>query len=254
MHLDPGNLIDKLELVYPILGLYDAPRVEPFEPLECPSEGKHACFFSFFESWNNGKTLHLTRDNSGCGGCGYWMFGKESRPRNAFIEFLADTEGLKDSQELMERWLDHENPYQVENGHLLVGPLREEQRKYLKTVTFFVTPDQLSVLTTGAQYYHSPTDPLTPVIAPFGSGCMLMLPSFKDLDYPQAIIGATDLAMRQYLSPGILSFTVTVPMFRQLCQLDENSFLYKPFLRNLKKSRGEKGIGTICSHAPAEVN
>jgi hypothetical protein len=31
---------------------------------------------------------------------------------------------------------------------------------------------------------------------------------------------------------------VTRPLFESLCQLDERSFLYKPFLARLKKVRG----------------
>jgi hypothetical protein len=116
------------------------------------------------------------------------------------------------------------------------GPLRPEKYESLKTVTFFVNPDQLSMLIIGANYRSVPGDPPA-VIAPFGSGCMELLPLFEDLVRPQAIIGATDIAMRQYLPPDILAFTVTVPMFEQLCSLDEKSFLFKPFLKNLKKSR-----------------
>jgi hypothetical protein len=37
-----------------------------------------------------------------------------------------------------------------------------------------------------------------------------------------------------------LAFTVTLPMFEQLCRLDEKSFLYKPFLRNLQKARSKQ--------------
>jgi hypothetical protein len=44
--------------------------------------------------------------------------------------------------------------------------------------------------------------------------------------------------MRRHLPPDILTFTVTRLMFRQLCALDERSFLYKPFLRRLKTARG----------------
>jgi hypothetical protein len=89
----------------------------------------------------------------------------------------------------------------------------------------------------GAQYNSSPGDPL-PVVAPFGSGCMELVSLFEDLRIPQAIIGATDIAMRQFLPPHILAFTVTTPMFEQLCELDEKSFLYKPFWKNLRKARG----------------
>ncbi|MBW1692437.1 MAG: hypothetical protein DRG87_04650 [Deltaproteobacteria bacterium] len=77
-----------------------------------------------------------------------------------------------------------------------------------------------------------------PVIAPFGSGCMELVSLFDGLDIAQAVIGATDIAMRQHLSPDILVLTVTKPLFAQLCELDEKSFLYKPFWKNLRKARG----------------
>jgi hypothetical protein len=66
------------------------------------------------------------------------------------------------------------------------------------------------------------------------------LAPFRDLSLPQAAIGATDIAMRQHLPPEILAVTVTRSMFQRLCSLDEHSFLYKPFLKNLKSSRRER--------------
>jgi hypothetical protein len=58
-----------------------------------------------------------------------------------------------------------------------------------------------------------------------------------DSDVPKAIIGATDIAMRHHLPPDILALTVNKPMFRQLCELDEDSFLYKPFWKRLRNAR-----------------
>jgi hypothetical protein len=110
---------------------------------------------------------------------------------------------------------------------------------FLKTITFFVIPDQLSLLMLGAQYNRRPTDP-APVIVPFGSGCGQLVALFNDLNIPQAVIGTTDIAMRQYLPPDILGFTVARPLFEELCALDESSFLYKPFWERLQKSRGKK--------------
>ena len=137
----------------------------------------------------------------------------------------------------MNQWLDYRKPYQQEYPHILIGPLKEGQDEYLKTVIFLVNPDQLSLLTLGANYNNAPGDPPA-VVAPFGSGCSQLLGLFGDLNRPQAIVGATDIAMRQYLPPDILAFTVTRPMFEQLCGLDERSFLYKPFWQNLRKARG----------------
>jgi hypothetical protein len=164
------------------------------------------------------------------------MCGITSRPREDFINFLVDEEGLKSSHILMERWIDRTNTYQASHPNLLVGPLKEDQWDYAMSVTFFVNPDQLSALMIGAQYESSPEDP-SPVIAPFGSGCMELLP-FENPDIPQAAISTTDIAMRQHIPPDLLGFTVTKTMFERLCALDERSFLYKPFLQRLRKSRG----------------
>lgn len=237
------TFIEKLDLKLPLIGFYDAPDPGPFEPLITPEPRKHTCLFKFFENWIEGNTLHLTESNFGCGGCGYWIFSRDTRDREDFVHFLTNEEGLKDTTELMERWLENEKPYKPQHPHILVGPLREDLEEYLKTITFLVNPDQLSALIIGAQYFYAPGDPVPPVIASFGSGCMQLLPLFKDLDFPQGIVGATDMAMRQHLPREILAFTVTLPLFRQLTLLDERSFLYKPFLRNLKASRGENGIG-----------
>ncbi len=238
-----NTLIKKLDIRLPLIGFYDAPNPEEFEPLVAPESQKHMCLFKFYDNWLEGKTLHLTASNFGCGGCGYWIFSRESRDRQDFVHFLAVEEGIKDTPELMERWIEHEKPYRPTHPHVFVGPMREDREEFLKTITFLVNPDQLSALIIGAQYYYAPDDPLPPVASAFGSGCMQLLPLFRDLDYPQAIIGATDMAMRRHFPPDIMAFTVTLPLFRQLCLLDERSFLYKPFLRNLKTARGENGIG-----------
>jgi hypothetical protein len=141
----------------------------------------------------------------------------------------------------MEQWLDYRQGYQQEHSNLLVGPLCERQYAFLKTVTFYVNPDQLGVLMLGAQYRSVPSDP-PPVLAPFGSGCGQLVSLFEDLSLPQAAVGATDIAMRQHLPPDLLAFTVTKPLFEQLCALDEGSFLYKPFWRRLREARGLAGL------------
>lgn len=239
MNLYPELLMKTAGIEYPLVGVYDAPDVAPFGELVSPDMGKRRCMFDFFSDWLAGKTLVLTAENHGCGGCGHWLFGLEGRSREEFVTFLVDHEGLKESHELMNQWLDVRAPYRPEHGNVLIGPLKDEQIQYLKSVTFFVNPDQLGLMTLAAQYFHAPGQP-APVLAPFGSGCMEILPLFDDLQVPQAIIGATDIAMRSYLPPDILAFTVTVPMAEQLCRLNEQSFLSKPFWKNLQKSRSKQ--------------
>ncbi len=231
---NPENLCRRIDLKIPVIGFYDAPDPTPFEPLVKPNPGD--CVFVFYKDWLKGKTLYITKEHYGCGGAGRWMCGVEMRSRKEFIKFLADDEGLKASHELMEKWIDIGKPYRSTHTHILIGPLKESQWTYAKSITFFVNPDQLSILAIGAQYHSAPGD-LPPVIAPFGSGCMQLLP-FKDLTIAQASIGTTDIAMRQHIPPDTLGFTVTRKMFKQLCELDERSFLYKDFLKRLKKARG----------------
>ena len=233
---DSRILLEQMGMEIPLIGFYDAPAAEAFRPLVQPPRGKYKCVFDYYINWLNGETLHLTADNFGCGGCGSWIFGVQTRTREEYLKFLVDGEGLKASYELMNEWLDTMQPYRREHEHIMIGPLRDEQYEYLKSVTFYVNPDQLGLLMLGAQYYSSPKD-VTPVIAPFGSGCMELLPLFEDLEAAQAMIGATDIAMRQFLPPDILAFTVTKAMYERLCGLDEKSFLYKPFWKNLQKAR-----------------
>jgi hypothetical protein len=234
---DPEKLLEILGIGIPLVGFYDAPETSPFRPLVTPGSGERRCVFACYEDWLDGATLHITRENYGCGGAGRALCDVTTRSREDFVKFLVDDEGLKASHALMNQWLDTGQVYRQTHPNLLIGPLREEQYAYLRTVTFYVNPDQLGALTLGAQYYSAPGDP-APVLAPFGSGCSQLVSLFGDLDIPQAVIGATDIAMRKHLPADIVAFTVTKPMFERLCALDERSFLYKPFWRNLQRARG----------------
>ena len=80
------RLTEKLGLTIPLIGLYDAPDPAPFSPLDRPAPGE--CVFVFYRSWLEGRTLHLTEDRFGCGGCGRWMFDVMTRSRESFVSFL----------------------------------------------------------------------------------------------------------------------------------------------------------------------
>jgi hypothetical protein len=233
---DSSYLLEKLRIELPLIGFYDAPDADVFKPVVKPKAGD--CVFAHYKSWLKGETLRITRDEFGCGGAGNCFWQIQFRSREGFLKFLVEEEGLKASADLMERSMVLRRRYQADHDTLFIGPLKPEAWLYLKTLTFFVDPDQLSALMIGAQYHAGPDDPV-PVLAPFGSGCRELIP-FPDFDVPQASIGATDLAMRQHIPPDILAFTVTKPMFARLCSLDDRSFLGKAFLARLKKARGGK--------------
>lgn len=231
---DFNYFIEKTGIKFPLIGFYDVPDINLFEPL---LESK-ACIFAYFKQWEKGKSLLLTKQQYGCGGAGSWLCDVRTRTKEQYVKFLADDEGLKANHELMSLWLDYIRPYKQLHPNLVIGPLKADGYEFLKTITFFVTPDQLSMLMIAAQLYSRPTDP-DPVIAPFGSGCMQLVSHFKDLNIPQAMIGAVDMAMRKYIPQNILAFTVTKPMFEQFCTLGENSFLEKRFFNELQNIRKE---------------
>ncbi len=218
----------------PLIGFYDVPDTKPFEPFVEP---KH-CFFSAYNNWHEGESILVSKEQFKCPGAGYWLCGVESMPRDKFVNFLANKEGLKLSIDIMNKWLDNQNTYKQIHPYIVIGPLKNEQYEYLRTVTFFVNPDQLSLLMTGAEYHNDTVDNHQ-VIAKFGSGCSQLAALFDNFESPKAIIGATDIAMRQYLPSDILALTVTKPMFENLCELDESSFLFKPFWKRLRGAREE---------------
>jgi hypothetical protein len=236
MQPDAKSLLEIAGITTPLIGFYDTPDIEAFEPLTEPDH----CVFSCYENWLAGESVLFSDDQFQCLGSGYWFCGVESIPRENFVRFLVGKEGLKSSPEVMNEWLGAHPPYRKEHPYIVIGPLREDSYDYLKTVTFFVNPDQLSLLMMGCEYHNAAVD-IQPVVAPFGSGCGQLAALFRDLDANQAMIGATDIVMRQHLPPSVLALTVTKPMFRELCDLDERSFLYQPYWKELRKAREESG-------------
>lgn len=234
--LDSTYITDKLSIDLPLIGVYDAPHNANFDRVIEPLAHRKICIFAYFSAWMRGQTLKLTSLNFGCNGSGYWLFGKESRDRMEFVNFLANEEGLKCSNEVMSNWLDSTLPYKSKHKCIYIGPLKNTMANYLKSVTFFVNPDQLSALLISANYFSDGSGE-NPVEIPFGSGCMQLMSLVSNNDRPKASIGATDLAMRKYLPKNVMAFTVNPSMFDMLCSLGKDSFLEKPFLKNLTDFR-----------------
>jgi hypothetical protein len=247
MQPNPDNLLRIAGITTPLIGFYDVADTKPFEPFSTPER----CYFSSYENWLKGESICISEGNASCQGGGYWVggvlpawaiesAGSVGDPMESFAKRLNQREGFKSSDELMCRWFESQKPYLIENGFVVIGPLVSDQYEHLKTVTFYINPDQLSLLILGAEYNNTSVEN-HPVIVPFGSGCGQMAALFSEIDSdkPQAVIGATDIAMREHFPPDILAFTVNKPLFKQICELSDDSFLYKSFWKRLQKARGE---------------
>jgi hypothetical protein len=239
MQPNPADLLSVAGITNPLIGFYDTPEIDAFGPFIEANQ----CIYSCYQGWMRGESICLSEDslkNLQCPGAGYWSCNVASAPREQVAQHLAMEQGLKASTDLMCEWLEVHPPYQKEHAYVVIGPLQKDSYEYLKTITFFANPDQLSLLITGAEYLNASND-YHPVSAVYGSGCGQLAAVFGDLDFPAATIGGTDIAMRAFMPGSILAFTVTKPMFEQLCALDENSFLHKSFWRNLRQARAQAG-------------
>lgn len=235
----PSKLIKTINLKIPLIGFYDVPDKSGIETIVQPTQGSRRCVFSFYDNWLKGEYLLLTKENYGCGGAANAIFNHQTRTLEEFIRFLVEDEGLKANKELMKQWHEKRRKYQAMNKNILIGPLNPNLYDFLRTITFFVNPDQLGMLSMAAQYFSAPDDP-DPVVARFGAGCMQLISVFDDLKIAQAQIGATDIAMRQHLPADVLAFTTTKPMYEHFCLIDEKSFISKSFWKRLKNSRKNK--------------
>lgn len=234
MNPDPTYLLTKTRITTPLIGFYDLADPTPFEPFAKPKR----CMFESYQAWLKGAYICLSADQFSCRGGGYWIGGTGFTTREKFGSELNQREGFKEGDQLMCQWLENQPPYLVKNGYVVIGPLKDDFTGYLQTVTFFVNPDQLSLLLMGGHYKNASANGES-ITVPFGSGCGLMAAALGDLESnkPRAVIGATDIAMRHHLPPNLLAFTVNRSMYKQLCELGEDSFLEKSFLHRLNKSR-----------------
>jgi hypothetical protein len=247
MQPNHNELIRIAGIKTPVVGLYDVADPAPFEPFTKPER----CFFSCYEDWLKGSSICIAENEASCQGGGYWIggvmpawaekkAGLEGSPLEAFATTLNDREGFKGSDDLIQQYFENQKPYTIKNGYVVIGPLKPEMYQHLKTVSFFVNPDQLSLLVIGAEYNNASSIDRK-VTAPFSSGCGLLAALVDDLDEdtPRAVIGGTDIAMREHLPPDLLAFTVNKAMFKQLSELGKDSVLYKGFWKRLRQARGE---------------
>ena len=230
------RLMAQLRLETPLIALYDAAPDEAFEPL-IEAQGR-ACCFAYYDRWLDGHTLVFRKDGGGCPG-GHRAFGLEKTYPDYMAHFLTDGkgapmgEGLKASPKLAQEFLDKATPPDISGETVLMGPLRPEQWASVRSVTFLVDPDRLAGVMTLAGFWSG----RDVVRAPFSSGCGMMWRSVTESPEDPAVIGCTDMAMRKYLPPEILSLTVSPARFEQMLTFPDDSFLYKTWWNDLMDAR-----------------
>lgn len=240
------RLIKALRMDTPIIAIYDTEPSDAFDPM---TEAKgRACCFAFYRKWEKGETLVVKRaeegsfqsPKQGCPGMqSSFGFAKGYPPWMA--HFLTDGkqgapigEGLKATPQLIQEYLDQAIPPKRSGDHVLLGPLKPAHWDKVKTVTFFADPDRLSALMTLSTFWSS--DP-NEILAPFSSGCGLMWREMSNADRDRPIIGCTDIAMRKYVPPGIMSLSVSPARFEKMIDFPDDTFLNREWWKDLMDAR-----------------
>ena len=239
------RLKSALRLETPLIAVYDSAPTPEFEPT-VKATGRTCCF-AYYKRWLNGETLVIQRGNGGFAnpkhGCpgAQNAFGLGEGYPSFMANFLTDGkgapmgEGLKATPELAQEFLDRARPLTPSGDTVLIGPLRVEQWDHVRSVTFFVDPDRLSGVMTLAGYWSS--DPNL-MFAPFSSGCGLLWRELENAGADRPVIGCTDLAMRRYIPPEVMCFTVSPARFEQMIGFPDEAFLNKEWWNDLMKHRG----------------
>jgi hypothetical protein len=233
-----------LRLSTPLIAIFDCPPSPEFEPL-VRARGR-ACLFAFYDRWLEGQTVVFEKSESGftdprngCNGAQI-AFGLVREYPPFMSHFLTDGvgapmgEGLKARAELAQEFIDRAvSPY-PSGDTVLAGPLRLSAWEHVRSVTFLVDPDRLAALMTLATYW---TTEQNTICAPFSSGCGLLWRELDNQGEDRAVIGCTDIAMRRYLPPEILGFTVTPQRFEKMLTFPDDAFLNRDWWNELMDSR-----------------
>ena len=229
------RLMTQLRLETPLIAVYDAAPSDTFEPL-IEVTGRTCCFV-YYKKWLDGHTV-VIRTSGGCPGS-HRAFGLEKDYPEYMAHFLTDGEGapmgegLKASPELAQEFLDKATPPEVSGDTVLVGPLKLDQWPAVRSVTFLVDADRLAGVMTLAGFW-SGHDVVT---APFSSGCGMLWRSLSQAEGDPAVIGCTDMAMRKYVPPEVLSLSVSPTRFEQMLTFPDDAFLFKSWWNTLMDSR-----------------
>jgi hypothetical protein len=241
------RLKTKLHLTTPLIAVYDSDPSDAFAPL-IPAKGT-ACCFAYYKQWQAGETVVFSRGGEGCQGAAR-AFGLEKTYPSYMAHFLTDGigapkgEGLRATPAIAQAYIDSAKPPDLLSNSVLIGPLRPQQWPWVRSVTFFADPDRLSGLMTLAGYW-SPTDV---VAAPFGSGCSFLWRALESRD-ALAVIGATDVAMRRFVPPDVLTLTVAPAHFAKMLTFGEECFLYRPWWNDLMEARAKKEAQRMARNA-----
>ncbi len=184
--------------------------------------GGIGCFYGFLSQGNAGSER----------GRAIGEHMKVSGGQRMADDFLYGEGYIKDA-ETTRRFVQSMPMRDIPANFVVVKPLSQADAEHddVKSVTFFVNPDQLSALVILANYARPDTEN---VIVPWAAGCQVMgIFAYRELERerPRALIGMTDISARDNVRPllggNVMSFTAPWPLFQEMESHVEGSFLQR---------------------------
>ena len=137
------------------------------------------------------------------------------------------------SADATERFVQALPMVDIAASYVVLKPLSavDPQVDDVKNVTFFAEPDALSALVILANRFHPEREN---VGIPYAAGCQVIgILAYKELasEHPRALVGLTDISARQRvrgsLGRNVMSFTIPWPMFLEMEEQVDSSFLQR---------------------------
>ncbi len=195
------------------------------------TKNEWACFTSFLVKAAHGRIVAFDKETPLCNG---GMTGLGFRGYNIvrMEHFLAKGKpGVRGERyvktpEYARAFLENLPKLKVATRYVVLKPLKKVTAdENPQAVIFLVNADQLSALTTLANYDRPTGDN---VVINFGAGChsTVLFPIAEGAkENPKAIIGMTDPSARKFLNKDLLSFSLPYSRFAELESEVDESFL-----------------------------
>ena len=222
-------------------------------------EGAFGCVTAFLKSASKGKTAVFTRHTFGCPGGGVGLgfgdcyenfpggiehflstgnsefcqtaFGKAVAPRMPDLE---EGERYFKTPEIASNFIESLPITDIAEEYVVFKPLQDVAKNETPTVVvFLVNPDQLSALVILSNYTRQSSEN---VIIPFAAACHTIgIIPFREAasDTPRAVIGLTDITVRNKFAKDLLTFAIPYRMFLEMESNVDGSFLEKHNWLNL---------------------
>ncbi|MNC17211.1 hypothetical protein D3C75_650840 [compost metagenome] len=200
-------------------------------------EGRWSCAIPLFLAATKGRTAVFERKTTGCPGAKAGLgFGQFPNYPGGIEYFLSvgqpgrfEGEGYLKNPELGEDFVQCLPITELPCRYVIMKPLAQVDASAEKPelIIFYVNTNQLSALTVLANYYRPGIEN---VMIPFGSGCqsVFLLPyAESQKENPRAVVGLLDITVRPMVGADMLSFAVPYPMYLDMEEQAEGSFLQK---------------------------